>query len=99
MIKQDYATQHLQDISGLSHNEFAYVLGCYGMKFTLREGHYQTFESFPSRSAPKNDRERRKGKLFWIVQKGTQLMLIKTKATNARKEKERNCYQIIILAS
>lgn len=59
MIKQDYATQHLQDISGLSHNEFAYALGNYGMKFTLIEGHYQTSESFPSRSAPKNDREKK----------------------------------------
>jgi len=59
MINQDYATQRLQDISGFSHNEFAYLLGYYGQKFTLIEGHYQTFESFPSRSAPKKYREKK----------------------------------------
>jgi hypothetical protein len=48
------------DISGFSHNEFAYLLGCYGLKFTLIEGHYQTFESFPSRSAPKKRQREKK---------------------------------------
>jgi len=65
----------------------------------LIEGHYQTSESFPSRSAPKKDRERKKGKLLWIVQKGTKLMLIKTKPTEKTKEKEQDSHQVVILAS
>jgi hypothetical protein len=43
-----------------STNGFAYLLGWHGMKFTLIEGHYQTFESFPSRSAHEERRRRKK---------------------------------------
>jgi len=44
MINKDCNSTPL-DIADFSRNELACLLGCHGVKFTLIEGHYQTFES------------------------------------------------------
>jgi len=64
------------------------------MKFTPIKGHYQTFESFPSRRNRKE--QRKKSQTAWNIKKGTKLMQIKTETTKAEK---RDHHQSLILKS